>query len=222
MTRKHSDGERLGRKTGPKPRFGSEDAIAAAISQGLDAFTVASVAKVLGVAPPAIYRLFSSRDELVDAALAKAARSLKVDLHSSSWEELLRSYSHETWRLCEEFPGLSTVIFNYPLAFTHILPKATQLMHELVALGLEEDQASFAIDFIGDSVLGTHISITAMRRVDGQGKSGLERVQDRLQVLGVTSTEELPISPDDSWLSNGNLDRKLEFIIAGLRQGWPT
>ncbi|MGX1737763.1 TetR/AcrR family transcriptional regulator [Corynebacterium flavescens] len=212
---------RRGRKTGPKPKFSRDDVLAAAISIGLDTFTVASVAKVLGVAPPAIYRLFSSRDELVDVALSTAARSFHVDVEESSWKDLLRSYAREVWRLCEEFPGLSVVIFDYPLAFTHILPKAEQLMARLVSLGLTELQAGFAIDFIGDTVLGTHIPISSMRRVDESGQTGLERIEERLQDLGISPEKDLPLTPDESWMDTGNLDLKLEFILAGLEAGLP-
>ena len=55
---------RLGRKTGPKPKFTSEDAVMAALRLGIDRFTIAGVATQLGVATSAVYRLFDSRDAL--------------------------------------------------------------------------------------------------------------------------------------------------------------
>ena len=58
---------RLGRKTGPKPKFTSEDAVMAALHLGIDRFTIAGVATQLGVATSAVYRLFDSRDALVHA-----------------------------------------------------------------------------------------------------------------------------------------------------------
>lgn len=221
MSTQPTPGFRHGRKTGPKPKFSRDDVLAAAFSIGLDTFTVASVAKVLGVAPPAIYRLFSSRDDLVDGALSTAARSFHVDITQTSWKDLLRSYAHEVWRLCEEFTGLSTVVFNYPLAFIHILPKAEQLMSRLVSLGLTELQAGFAVDFIGDMVLGTHIPVSAMRRIDESGKTGLERAETRLVDLDISPEKSLPLSPDESWVGTGNMDLKLEFILAGLEAGLP-
>jgi len=56
---------RLGRKTGPKPKFTSEDAVMAALHLGIDRFPIAGVATQLGVATSAVYRLFDSRDALV-------------------------------------------------------------------------------------------------------------------------------------------------------------
>lgn len=58
----------LGRKTGPKPKFSAADVIDAVLEIGLDRFTMAQVAKKVGVGAPSLYRIYESREDLVGSA----------------------------------------------------------------------------------------------------------------------------------------------------------
>jgi Bacterial regulatory proteins, tetR family. len=213
---------RAGRKTGPKPTFNRSDAVEAAVSLGIDRFTIAGVAEVLSIAPPALYRLFASRTDLLDACLETAAQDMDlVSGVGESWSDALRSYGHEVWRVCEKFPGLSTVIFTYPIAFTHVLRQTREFTTLLQSRGLRAEQALFAIDFIGDTVIATHIAISSMRATNGQGTIGLQAARNRIAEMGSEIADDPAIDPDDSWLERGNLDEKIDFIIRGLALGWP-
>ncbi len=204
--------QQVGRKTGPKPKFHAADVIAAAIELGIDQFTLSGVATKLGIATSAVYRLFDGRDALVDACLAYAARSMFItDFPVASWQEILRDWGKRTWEVCEQFPGLDITLFKFPAAHTHIDAQIRTMVELLMNQGFSKDQALFAIDFVGDSVVASHIGVTAMRAVDDSGKRGLDKAKDR---VGADPT----FVPDESWTSNSPAYEKVEFIIRGLEQ----
>ena len=180
---------RLGRKTGPKPKFTSEDAVVAALRLGIDRFTIAGVATQLGVATSAVYRLFDSRDALVHACLAHAGRSMTPPPDGLSWQDILRHAAEEVWACCEKYPGLDITICQFPSAFTHIEDYLRNIVGQLVKTGLGQEQAAFAFDFIGDTTIAC----------------------DR------TSDTSIYV-PEPGWTDRGTLDRKVEFIIRGMEK----
>ena len=202
---------RLGRKTGPKPKFTSEDAVMAALRLGIDRFTIAGVATQLGVATSAVYRLFDSRDALVHACLAHAGRSMTPPPDGLSWQDILRHAAEEVWACCEKYPGLDITIFQFPSAFTHIEDYLRNIVGQLVKTGLGQEQAAFAFDFIGDTTIACHIGVAALRQVGDDGRTGIEVVRDR-------TTHTSIFVPDPSWTDRGTLDRKVEFIIRGMER----
>lgn len=203
---------RVGRKTGPKPRFNKADVVAAAIELGIDRFTLGGVANKLGVATSAVYRLFDNRDALVDACLAYIASILTVTHDPTTpWQDILRDWGKRTWEVCEQFPGLDITLFQFPGAHTHIESYIVHIFDILVQQGLSRDQALFAVDFIGDSVVASHIGVAALRSTDASGKRGLDKVKDR---TGAGSA----FIPDESWTSSRMAYSKVEFIIRGLEQ----
>ena len=80
-----------------------------------------------------------------------------------------------------------------------------------MAQGFTRPEALFALDFIGDTVLATHIGMSAMRH----SPEGLDIVRRTITEL---SAETL-LDNKDRWNpQRGFLDAKIEFIIAGLQQ----
>ena len=128
---------RAGRKTGPKPRFTREDVINAAVELGIDRFTLGAVAAKLGIATSAMYRLFDSRDALVDACLAQAAAEIGMIMLDGGlpWPELLRNWAETTWNICEKYPGLDITIFQYTQSFSHVQGFTQHAMGILMAQG---------------------------------------------------------------------------------------
>lgn len=206
---------RVGKRTGRKPGFTAEDVVAAAIAEGLDQFKLSAVAERLGVVTAAIYRLFPSREDLVVAALDAAAATLRTPDPGTPWREVLHVWADECWRVCEDFPGLSRLVYAYPAAFTRIEHVLAAYVEVLAEEGRTAGQAMFALDFLGDTVFATHLSVASMRAVDDTGTSGLDRVRE---VVG----DDAVLKPDESWSERGALDVKIEFIISGLERHWPT
>lgn len=204
-----------GRKVGRKPAFDAEDVVAAAIAEGLDRFTMAAVAARVGVVTAAIYRLFPSRDQLVLACLDTAAATIATPPEGAGWREALHLWADECWRVCEDFPGLSRLVYSFPPAFTRIEDVLGAYSASLMAHGRTPRQAMFALDFIGDTVFASHLGVEAMRMVDDEGARGLDRVRE---VLGDGPTV---LQPDESWTGRAALDTKIDFIVAGLDRTWP-
>lgn len=203
------------KKVGRKPAFTREDVVAAAIAEGIDRFRLAAVASRLGVVTAAIYRLFPSRDELMVACLDRAGATLRLPDQDVSWQDTLRLWADECWRVCEDFPGLSALVYSYPSAFTRIEYVFAAYTKQLNAQGKTTGQALFALDFLGDTVFASHLSLESMRAVDEDGLSGLDRVRAAI------GSADVVMEPKDSWTDRGVVDTKIDFIISGLEHNWP-
>ncbi|OUZ07632.1 TetR family transcriptional regulator [Aeromicrobium sp. PE09-221] len=204
-----------GRKVGRKPAFTADDVVAAAIAEGVDRFTLAAVADRLGVVTTAIYRLFPSREDLVIACLDAAGATIALPEPSAPWRDTLRRWADECWRLCEDYPGLSRLVYAYPTAPTRIERVFRAYADSLSDHGKSPRQTMFALDFLGDTVFASHLGVEAMRSVDEKGRTGLQAVRDAIRDPGS------PLHPQESWAGRTVLDAKIEFILTGLEQNWP-
>lgn len=203
-----------GRKVGRKPAFTAADVVAAAIAEGIDRFTLSAVADRLGVVTTAIYRLFPSREDLVIACLDAAGATIALPEPGMRWREALRLWADECWRLCEEYPGLNRAVYVHPTAPTRIERVFRAYAENLGAQGRTPRQVMFALDFIGDTVLASHLGVEAMRRVDENGRSGLDAVRDAVDPNAF-------LRPEESWTGREVMDTKIEFILTGLEEHWP-
>lgn len=207
-------GKAVGRRTGPKPSFSRDDVVDAAILIGMDRFTIAQVAQAVGVVTSAVYRRFDSRDDLLDACLARAAQALTRPVPHMGWQEVCRLWAEEIWRICEDFPGLARTLYSYAPAFAHAGEVVAAYVSALTADGRSIQQSMFALDFLGDTVLSCRLGVEMMRAVDEVGESGLSRVMKKMAA-------DHPMQPEDSWSDRGFVDVKVEFIVRGLEQHWP-
>lgn len=204
-----------GKKVGRKPAFTEADVIRAAMAEGIDRFTLAAVADRIGVVTTAIYRLFGSRDDIVVACLDTIAATIRLPEPDADWRDTLLRWAEECWRVCEENPGLPRVVYTYPPSFTRIAHILDTYAKSLAPHGITPGQASFALDFLGDTVFACHLGVQAMRAVDPSGTSGLDRVR---AALGENTAV---LQPQDSWLERGSMDVKVRFVIAALERDWP-
>lgn len=208
----------VGKKTGPKPSFTGDDVVDAAVSIGLDTFTLAQVAKRIGVVTSAVYRRFDSRDDLLDACLSRAASTIAVPEPGMSWQEVCRLWANECWRVCEDFPGLAHAVYSNATAFTHVGEIAEAYSEALEDHARSRGQAGFALDFLGDTVFACRLGVESMREVDESGQSGLSRAQEQVE----EKVPGHPLQPDETWADRGMTDVKVDFIIEGLERNWPT
>jgi len=204
-----------GRKVGRKPAFTADDVVAAAIAEGVDRFTLSAVAERLGVVTTAIYRIFDSREELVIACLDAAGATIALPEPGMRWRDTLRRWADECWRVCEEYPGLSRLVYSYPVAPTRIQGVFGAYADSLAAHGRTPGQAMFAIGMLADAVFASHWTVEAMRSRNDAGETGLDAVRDAL------GDEAAPFRPDDSWTGRKAMDAKVEFILAALERNWP-
>ncbi|UQN28511.1 TetR/AcrR family transcriptional regulator [Brachybacterium kimchii] len=246
-------------RTGPKPRFTADQAVDAALGLGIERFTLAGVAAALGISAPALYRVVDSHEDLVDLCLARIAGQMRLPTSGASWQDQLRFFADETWRLTQEHPGLPATILERPGAHLHLAGTMRALIGSLEAADFPggAEEIAFALDFLGDTVFVTHIGILPYRQADASGRRGIDRALEKQADLrgaawtgagdgtaghdehagraadsgetaavgdGPAAGDDDPGAPsvltiDESWTGRGMLDRKIDFIIAGIEQG---
>ncbi|QWW20252.1 TetR/AcrR family transcriptional regulator [Schaalia sp. 19OD2882] len=219
--------KRLGRPTGPKPGFASDDVIAAALDLGVDSFTLSSVAKRLGVATSALYRIVSSREDLLDMCLRRIAGQADFAIPVAPWPEVARECVERMWRLLEDHPGLARVLMVVPWAYQAFASEIHSVRSALVEGGLGEEDALILIDFIADLTISTNIQVGALRAawspeggpVDPRLRTGVGAAHDR--VANGTAARAIPsaLLPNAELLDRGWLDRKIDIVIAGVDAG---
>ncbi|WP_168581447.1 TetR/AcrR family transcriptional regulator [Gephyromycinifex aptenodytis] len=207
------------RKTGPKPTFSLADVVAAAVKIGLDRMTLAAVAQELGVAAPSLYRVVSSREDLLDRCMARAAQDLVLPDPGLPWQQQLRDYANACWDLHSRYPGLTTALIQVPGAHAHIQDYLDKLIAGLrqVDIPANDERIHFTIDFIADTVLITHLFVQTMRSQTAAGDPALQVARERLAAQRPDGDVHFPA--EECWLDRGFLDEKIDFIIAGIEAG---
>lgn len=203
------------RKTGPKPSFQRSDAVDAALRIGLHRFTLSGIAKELGVGTSTLYRVISSRDELVGLCLDAIAHTVLPlpavgEQTGNTWRSVLKAFAHSLWDVLERHAGLDHVLVSTPSAFEHFVPVVDNLEAQLHRAGFppERQRFDFAIDIIGDTVLTTHLQVGYVR--DYYAATPLPHDM---------SHDHSVLSPSPQWLDKGNLAMKIEFILRGIEAG---
>lgn len=144
-------------RTGRPARFTTEDAIAAALDLGIADFSLARVAHRLGVSTPALYRLFPSRDALVEECLRYIFGRVDAPKENVPWRTLLEDYGMLLWKQFTTYPRLHEIFANYPKPPRHYFPGLNQLYALLTEQGFTRGQAIYATAYLFDmasSVVG--------------------------------------------------------------------
>ena len=198
---------RLGSPTGPRPGFSRDDVVDAALEIGIAEFTLTAVAKQLGVAVSGLYRTITSREDLLAACLERIAAQIEVPRPGKRWPDTVRAHAEAVWEMLERYPGLAGVIMGVPWAHQVLGRPVSQAGQALLEGGLEADEAGVVLDFVGDTVIATHAQIEVMRSPAG-----------RPELPTTSRAPALPeaLTPNESWLGRGGLDRKIEIIIRGV------
>ena len=209
-----------GRRSGPKPGFNREDVVEAALAIGIRDFTLAEVSKRLGVGTPALYRIISSREDLLRSCLIHVAQDADFTLPEGGWQDLLRHQANWLWEMLEAYPGLAETLLTVTWAYHFFIPGMRTWEDALIERGLPQEEAVFALDFIGDTVACTHMATEAHRAKatgpDGKVATGLEVSQKRIVEEGLAEATPELLRPQQSWTDRGLLDLKIEFIVEGL------
>ena len=80
------------------------------------------------------------------------------------------------------------------------------------------------LDFVGDTVISTHAQIEVMRSPAApSGLGGPTGLEETSRFAAAADRPALPeaLTPNESWLERGGLDRKIEIIIRGVAAGLP-
>nr|WP_314891319.1 TetR/AcrR family transcriptional regulator C-terminal domain-containing protein [Actinomyces oris] len=228
---------RLGRPTGPRPGFSRDDVVDAALEIGIAEFTLTATAKQMGVAVSGLYRTISSREDLLAACLERIAAQIEVPRPGKRWPDTVRAHAEAVWEMLERYPGLAGVIMGVPWAHQLFAAPVAQACQVLVDGGLGVEEAGVVLDFVGDTVISTHAQIEVMRSpagrpelpaplpghesgesASGTGRGDATGLEEASRFATISRAPALPeaLTPNESWLDRGGLDRKIEIIIRGV------
>ena len=181
------------KKTGPKPTFTADEAIDAVFEIGLDRFTLGQVAEKLGVATSALYRLFKSREDLMEACLARV---------SSEYPPPEGESANKVWELMDTHPGLDLLFVQFSATSRFIAPHLNALINALEDIaGWDVEIGLLAVDTVTNIIMATHAAAASFNNV----KDGTHIAQPARGNIVLFSRLK--------WRDRANLDTKLDFLI---------
>jgi len=101
------------RHPGRRPRFTEDDVTATALRLGIGSFSIAAIARELGVTTAAVYRRFPSHQQLLDVCIDEILSEVNPVPGGLSWQDTLRHAADEWWNLCLRHPDLPEVASGY-------------------------------------------------------------------------------------------------------------
>ncbi|WP_010121127.1 TetR/AcrR family transcriptional regulator [Corynebacterium nuruki] len=202
------------RVTGPgrKPKFREEDVLREAMAMGLDCFTLTGIAERLGVVTSALYRLFPNRDMVVERCLQQVIAECRTPSPDMTWQDTLRLWGSEIWRLIGTFDGLAVIIMKYEYSGWLISNLWTAYTESLLASGRTRGQVIFALRIIADIDIGAGLRTEGAPSPELVGDPGDWRWQERHR-------SGIPV--EDLWTTTPSVQSKIEIVIEGLERHWP-
>ena len=108
------------------------------------------------------------------------------------------------WKLLEAYPGLAETLLTVTWAYHFFVPGLKSWETALIDRGLPAEEAAFMLDFVGDTVVCTHIAIEAHRAQaagpDGKVATGLEVSRERLIKEGLADDTPELLKPRPAWV----------------------
>jgi AcrR family transcriptional regulator len=144
-----------------RPRSLSLDLIVdAVLEDGIATFSMPSVAARLGVAHSGLYRYVQDRDELLVAAIERAALSVDWPEPDLPWRDLLREITRSVWAICERYPGYDVVALSPPKWPQRVVEQVTPYIASLHDQGFTIEDATVAVQIAGNLALTTSVKGT--------------------------------------------------------------
>ncbi|AGP31099.1 TetR/AcrR family transcriptional regulator [Corynebacterium terpenotabidum] len=205
------------RKAGRKPRFSAEDVIREALDLGLDRFSLSEIARRLGVGTSALYRVYDSREALLSACMEIVVAEF-TDIDDlvdpgADWQQILRAWAREYWRVCGVFPGLHDIAYDQAPEEGAFHPVFLPWRDRLAALGITEAQIYFAMATLRDNITGLQVRMDRLR-----GRHDGDQEFDRAETL----TDGVTVDADTGEeLAGDQAEQTFDFVIAGLENEWP-
>lgn len=205
------------RRSGRKPVFSAEDVVREAFDMGLDHFSLSAIARRLGVGASALYRVYDSREAVLDACMVTVAAEFHniEDLidRDADWQPVLRSWAAEYWRICGKFPGFHGIAQSQVPEEGAFHPVFLPWRDRLNALDVNEAQIYFAMATLRDALTGLQNRMDRLRgRPDG------EEEFDRAETLTDGETVDPEVGEE---LAEDQAEQTVDFVIAGLENEWP-
>lgn len=188
-----------------RPRALTIDVIAqAALDDGIDRFSMPSVARRLGVAHSGLYRYVTDRDDLQIQAIDRAILATQWPGDDLTWDELVRAIGDAVWAACDTYPGLDRASQMAPAPAPSMLAMMVDWVAAVERQGFSAADAAVAVEF--------PIALA----IDASTQMGrLRKMKETHADTGDLPVIE-PYDNDEVWAGRGLYGRKLEIFIAGL------
>lgn len=99
-----SSAEAAGRTVGRKPQFSVDNVVRITLEQGLDRFSVSSVAREPGVTTAAVYRRFPSHRAMLEECVDRILSEIPPLTEETRWQDAIIRAADEWWQLCLRYP----------------------------------------------------------------------------------------------------------------------
>jgi AcrR family transcriptional regulator len=145
-----------------------EQIVDAVLADGLDKFSMPTIAARLGVAHSGLYRYVQDRDDLVVQVMSTIAKRADWPEVGLPWREQLEQIGESIWRLCDTYPGYAITAVqakNVSPGFVERLSPYVDSMHEQ---GLDVYAATAAIEFVRTNVLTSSIDAARLRGIQDE------------------------------------------------------
>lgn len=141
------------RQAGRRPRFSADDVVGTALRLGLGTFSVAAVARELGVTTAAVYRRFPSHRDLLEECLSRILAEVRPLTEEVSWQDALRRGAAEWWALCLKYPELPQVVSRFDDQVGQFVIKPFRSYGQrLIEDGFTERQAYFVASLVLNAI----------------------------------------------------------------------
>ena len=153
-----------------RPRTLTVDQIIdAVLAEGLDTFSMPSIAGRLGVVHSGLYRYFTDREDLVVQVMDRIARNAPWPSTGLPWREHIEQLGEMFWALCGQYPGYDLTALRSrnvsPGFLEMVMPHIESLQRE----GLDIVDATAAVEFVRGLVLMSSIDAARLRYVETRG-----------------------------------------------------
>jgi AcrR family transcriptional regulator len=131
-----------------------EAALALLDEEGPDALTFARLGSALDASTTAVYRHFTSRDEIV-VALAEELDRLSLDGYEphEDWRDSLRDLAWRAWRTASEHPAAASTAMHLTTRGIHELRAVDAILEAIHQAGLRGEEAGMNYAVYADLVL---------------------------------------------------------------------
>jgi AcrR family transcriptional regulator len=204
-----------------------EAAVALVDDAGLDALSLRGVAAALGVSPMALYRYFTTRDELADAVvMALIEREQSTTPMPDGWADALTQIARETRTILFRHPVVLEAIQRRPVLTPSAMERFDRMVGLLVAAGATPPQAVEAYSTVLAYVVG-FVSLEFGRQ---QALATADRTEEEMRARVATQIAALPAEEfphlvgvaDDvaSLIDESRFEAGLATVLRGIRSLW--
>lgn len=124
------------------------EALALLDAEGLDALTMRSLAKRLGVVPNALYRHVKDKDDLLDGVMDAAVASVPIPDPDLDWSDGLTALAHNIRSTMLEHPAITGLVVNRPNLGSAAIGIGEYAFGVLLAAGFRPADADRALNVV--------------------------------------------------------------------------